>query len=118
MRFFLTTIFIFVLLLSCGRRNAVPKEFIQPDEMGRILWDMSLAEDLVENMHRRDTGADKKTKTLIEYQKVFGLHKVTEKQFRNSYDYYKSHPDIFKVMLDSVHARSERRRAEFFKMRT
>ena len=118
MRFFLIIISIFVFLLSCGRRNAVPKEFIQPDEMGSILWDMSLAEDLVENMHRRDSGLDKKTKTEIEYQKVFGLHKVTEKDFRDSYTYYKSHPAIFKVMLDTVHARSERRRTEFFKMRT
>ena len=117
MRFFLITLSLFILLLSCGRRNAVPKEYIQPDEMGKILWDMSLAEDLVENMNRRDT-ANKKTKILVEYQKVFGLHKITEKQFRDSYDYYTTHPAIFNLMLDSVHARSERRRAEFFKMRT
>jgi len=51
MRFFLITLSLFILLLSCGRRNAVPKEYIQPDEVGKILWGMSLAEDLVEDMN-------------------------------------------------------------------
>ena len=109
---------IVLLGFGCSHRYRVPKEFIQPEQMTQVLWDMSLAEDLVANTRKKDSTRNIKKETQIEYEKVFGIHKISEKQFRDSYDFYKQNPLILEVVLDTLHARSERRRQEFFKLRS
>ena len=118
MKQILLIVVLFLLCFGCSHRYRVPKEFIQPEQMTQLFWDMSLAEDVVINTHRKDSSRNIKKDTQIEYEKVFGIHKVTEKQFRDSYDFYREHPLILKVVLDSLQARSERRRQDFFKLRS
>ena len=38
------------------------------------------------------------------------LNNITKDQFYDSYNYYKQHPDLLKVILDSITATSEKER--------
>lgn len=100
--------------LSCKDNNRVPKKFIQPDQMGRVLFSLSMAEEFVNTYVAKDSFRNKEQELQKEYQKVFLLYKVTREDFEKSYEFYKTHPDIFRVMLDTLDARGQRRRIDLY----
>ena len=100
--------------VSC-KRNNVPADIIQPDEMGKILFDISMAEEFVNSYITKDSSRNKEAEIQREYQKVFMLYKVTEAGFRKSYAYYNSHPLIFKTLMDSLNARGQRARNKLYR---
>lgn len=108
-----------VLIMAFGvaacSRNRVPSNIIQPHEMGNMLFEISMAEEFVNSFIAKDSSRDKEVEIRKEYQKIFLLHKVTEAQFKKSYGFYKSHPVIFKTMMDSLNARAQRERNELYR---
>ncbi len=102
------------VVLSCKDNNRVPKNIIQPDEMGKVLFALNMAEEFVNAYVAKDSFRNKEQELQKEYQKVFLLYKVTKEDFEKSYEFYKIRPDIFKVMLDTLDARGQRRRVELY----
>lgn len=66
------------------------------------MWDIAQAESYANQYIVRDSAKDLKKETLVLYQKVFALHKTNKEQFSESLKYYESHPEIHKVLLDSL----------------
>lgn len=104
----------FCLGLSCKSNHSVPKKILQPDLMGKVLFSLNMAEEFVNSYVAKDSFRNKEQELQREYQKVFLLFQVTKEDFEKSYEYYKTHPDIFKAMLDSLDARGQRRRIELY----
>ncbi len=84
------------------------------DTMKGIVWDMAHADALAQNLYKKDTGSIE-LKRLALYQKVFSIHNINKETFYNSYNYYQSHPDKNKILMDSVANYANRKRGDAFK---
>jgi len=107
MRFLLLTGFLFFLLTSCSRKEATPAGVLPVAKMKDVLWDVMRADQFLANfVFSRDTSVNKRTASIRLYRQVFRIHGVTHESFQQSLDYYLAHPAMFKVILDSVTAKS------------
>lgn len=113
---FLILLVTVLLFSNCSNKSNVPSDIIQPDEMGNMLFEVTMAEEFVNGYVAKDSSRNKEVEILKEYQKIYLLHGVSEKKFRDSYDFYKSHPYIFKTMMDSLDARAQKKRNEMYQM--
>lgn len=105
-----------LMLLSVGCSRTVPRNIIKQDKMQDVLTDILLAEGFAENFLLIDTSKRRDEWFAGEYSKVMAIHKITQDQFRKSLDYYKSKPDVFKVIIDSVNQRGSRNRDESYQL--
>lgn len=101
-----------LLAVSCSRN--VPRNIIDQDKMQDVLTDVLLAEGFTENFLLLDTSKKRDEWLAGEYSKVMTIHQITQDQFRRSLDYYKSKPDVFKVIIDTVNQRGMRNRDESY----
>ncbi len=111
--------FLFMLLTallfsSCSSKNKVPSGIIQPDEMGTMLFEVTMAEEFVNGYVAKDSSRNREAEIQKEYQKILLLHEVSEKKFKDSYDFYRSHPGIFRTMIESLDAKAQKKRNEMF----
>jgi predicted neuraminidase len=96
------------MLLSCGKNNKPPSSLIQPKEMQSILWDVMRAETLASEIARKDSAIDVAIETKSLSQKVFNIHKTDSATFNKSYNWYVKHPDVLKIIFDSLYIQKER----------
>ncbi len=102
------------VMLSCKNSDRIPGDILQPERMGKVLFALNMAEEFVSLYVAKDSARNKEQELEKEYQKVFLLYQVTKDEFEKSYEFYKKHPDIFKVMLDTLDARGQRRRIDLY----
>lgn len=115
MNVFRSALLMLVWILTGCLGKDVPSSIIQPHEMGNILFEISMAEEFVNTYVAKDSLINRDTAIRKEYQKIFLLHDISEAKFKKSYDYYRSHIDVFKVMMDSLNNRSQRARNELYR---
>lgn len=104
----------FFCLLSCNNSDKIPDNVIDQEKMGIIIYDITMAEGNIEVNSFKDTTLNKDSMLLIEMDKVLAIHKVSQKDFTDSYQFYKSHPEIFKVVTDTLFDRTQRSRDNTF----
>ena len=98
----LIIIFSFIVT-GCKNKNSIPKEIIPQKKMQDVLWDLMRADHFLNDyILNRDTSLDKADERLKVYNKVFTIHQISREEFNKSFTYYKSHPFLFKVMMDSI----------------
>lgn len=91
-----------LILISCGKKNAIPSEVLQPGKMQLVLWDIMRA-DAVTTQHLKTYTSSEAAAENVKLQKaVFAIHNVTREDFYKSLDYYKAHTSLMKVMMDSI----------------
>ena len=104
----LLPLFIFTLLWSCSGKNKIPPEIIQPNEMQNILWDLMRAQALSTEIARKDSVINEVTETKALTKKVFEIHNITSTAFTLSYNWYTNHPDVMRIVFDSLNAQNQR----------
>ncbi len=97
-----------ILLFSCGKSNEPPSSLIQPKEMKSILWDVMRAETLASEIARKDSSVDVAIETKTLSEKVFRIYKTDSASFNKSYNWYVKHPDVLKIIFDSLYIQKER----------
>ena len=97
-----------VLIISCG--TAGNKKILPVNTMKTVMWDMMKADEWFVRTSQKDSLAKKKREDIRVYEQVFAVHRITRKQFYNSYKFYETHPVALKELLDSVDALSGRER--------
>jgi hypothetical protein len=102
------TLIIFTMLWSCSGKNKIPSEIIQPNEMQNILWDVMRAQALSTEIARRDSTLNEVTETKVLTQKVFEIHNISSTAFTLSYNWYTNHPDVMRIVFDSLNAQNQR----------
>ena len=111
-RFFpLVILFLFV---KCGNKHSGGVDIIPTPAMTTVLWDMIQVDEFATANLLKDTSKNIKIERIKLYGQVFKLHKISEKEFAASFKYYTGHPDVMKVMFDSLSARSERERRALY----
>jgi hypothetical protein len=103
------------LVVSCGSRGRVPADIIPSAAMETIIWQLMQADEYVNTIVAKDTTKKSNTERMIRYQQVFELNKTTEAEFKKSYQFYMAHPDITKIVFDSIIAKAGRQRVELYK---
>lgn len=103
MRFFLF-IFLLAIVFGCVRNNGIPKDIIPQNHMRKIIWDLMRADAYVSDFIMEDSTRDKKVESAVLYEKIFAIHSTTQESFKRSMSFYESHPDLLKVITDSLKA--------------
>lgn len=108
----------FCAFIACNSDDQVPADVIPTQKMQTIVWQLMQADEYVNMLLTKDTLKKSNVERIKRYQQIFSLNKVSEAAFRNSYRYYLDHPDIAKVMFDSIVAVAQRQRSDLYKPKT
>lgn len=115
MRSFILLLFIF-FITACGQHK-IPDDIIKVNDMKFIMWDLTRAGQYNELKNLKDTSSKIKPSATLLYEQVFSLHKVKKDDFYKSLKFYQSHPDINKVLMDSLAAYATRERTKLYQKR-
>jgi hypothetical protein len=108
----------FCALVACNSEDQAPADVVPVKKMQTIVWQLMQADEYVNMLLTKDTLKKSGTERIKRYQQIFALNKVSESAFRNSYRYYLDHPEISKVMFDSIVAVAQRQRSDLYKPKT
>ncbi len=103
MRTGLLIIFCLFIITGCKNKNRIPADIIPQKKMQAILWDMMRADQFLGDfVLNKDSGLDKRAESIKLYGQVFAIHQISKEQFGESFSFYKTHPALFKVIMDSL----------------
>jgi hypothetical protein len=99
-------VFLLLFTIACGQADKVPDGVLSKENMRDVLIDMNLA-DVYSSENIAQGGVPvpdsvRQDKVKIYYTQILQLHKLTPKQFRESYAFYESHPDRMKEVYDMM----------------
>jgi len=94
-------ILLFIYLLSCSEKRQV-NDILPEDKMREVMWDLMRADQYVTAFLLKDSTHNKKAESIKLYEEIFQIHKITREQFKTSFDYYSSRPDLLRPILDSL----------------
>ena len=92
--------FLSILAVACRQQS---QPHLPPDKMQRLLFDIHLAETYSMTLHEDSTkrNVERNQDSLaLFYRSIFKHHQITEKEFDESFDWYKQNPE----QLDSIYA--------------
>lgn len=107
-----------LLFAACGSRDKVPVGIIPTRTMETIVWQLMQSDEYVNTLLAKDSAKKSSTERMLRYQEIFELNKTSMAEFKKSYQFYMAHPDITKLMFDSIIARASRQRIELYKSKT
>ena len=102
-----------VLCLSCGS-NRPPSNVLPQEKMEIIIWQLAQSDEYVNSLLSKDSSKKSSTERMRRYSEIFDLNHVTEEEFKRSYRFYMTHPEVGKVMFDSISARASRQKDQRF----
>ncbi len=106
----LIIVFIAISLFACKSKKVDPK-LIPLNSMKIVLWDILKADEWYIQTSIRDTLHARVNENFLLYEEVYKVHHINKDQFYNTYKFYETHPDQFKVLIDSVVAYGDRDKA-------
>jgi len=113
MKHVITSLFILSLLSACSSKGKIPPDVLNINTMKPIVWDMiSTEQNIVASDPVRIDSF--KLPLIAGYEKVFAVHKIDKNTFYKSFDFYEAHPDLLKVLMDSVSSYGMRKKAELY----
>lgn len=100
--YLLASVALSVLFSFCNR----PKEVLSRKDMEKLMYDVYMAEAIIENDYQNFDTPEKKEALINE---VFKKHKISQAQWDTSLSWYSDKIDIYLKMNDSVKVRLKRR---------
>jgi hypothetical protein len=94
-------IILLICLFSCSGKHETDN-ILPEGTMREVIWDMMRADQYVAAFLVKDSTHNKKAESIKLYEEVFHIHKITRDQFKTSFDYYSSRPDLLRPILDSL----------------
>lgn len=101
--------FVVVILLTgaCSTQQKVPDNILPPPQMQAVLWDMFRAGNFVTSFQlAADSTLTREKEQIKWFNRVLQVHQVKEEQFKKSMEYYKRHPELLSVIMDSLSRKS------------
>ena len=103
MRYGLLIICCLLIIAGCKNKNRIPAGIITQKKMQAILWDMMRADQFLGDfVLNKDSSLDKRIESIKLYEQVFSIYHISKEQFGKSFSFYKTHPALFKVIMDSL----------------
>ena len=75
---------------------------------------MIRADEFVNSYVLRDTSLKNKEEHIKMYEQVFKIHNINRDAFYKSFKYYQEHPDVNKMMFDSLLSHTNRIRKTLY----
>jgi hypothetical protein len=105
-------IVVFIILIcciaGCGEKHELPSGILKSEKMQEVLWDVILAEAYTTEFIKKDSSKNVQTENAKLQQQIFAIHKISKQEFYDSYNYYNSHIELMKTLLDSITTRGEK----------
>lgn len=89
------------LLVACSKEQKAPPDVLPPQKMQAILWELMKADEVV-NHYAADPAKNRYAISIDLYNKAFIKGGTTKEVFKKSIDWYSSHPQVLKPVLDSL----------------
>ena len=106
MKFRLLIFFLVLFFAGCKSRNKIPQNILPQAKMQAVLQDMIRADKfLTDFVFIKDTSLNKDTASIKLYEQVFRIHHISKENFQQSFAFYRAHPLLLKVLLDSLNTR-------------
>lgn len=103
MRIILLFIAVVFFFPGCKSKTKIPTDVLPPAKMEKVLWDLMRADQfLADYVLNKDLTLNKDSQSVNLYQQIFSIHKVSKEKFKKSFDFYQLHPDLLKVIMDSL----------------
>lgn len=112
-------VFVVGLLLSAciSDEVAIPEEILQEKKMVEVMTDMQLLESASQKGLIKTDSISGNAKAMQHYAAIFKFYNTTEKQFRESHDFYQEHPKLLEEIYDKVLIELSKQQAELKKVR-
>jgi hypothetical protein len=95
-------VFILSLLISCSKKEVeIPDDVIPRDTMIVVLAEIHLAEATIQVLNVELNDSTKKAAVGL-YRHIFSKHKITQANFKKSFDFYRNEPTYLHAMYDEV----------------
>ena len=78
--------------------------------MQAVLWDVIKADAFTTEVIQKDTAKNAAEENLKLQQQIFTMHHISKNDFYRSFDYYKTHTPVLRVILDSMIVQAGRNR--------
>ncbi len=105
---------VFIILISCfvacNKKQALPSGVLNTDKMQSVLWDIMMADAYTNEFIKKDSLKSAEIENAKLQQQIFSIHKISKKEFYDSYNYYNIHVDLMKTLLDSMSSKAEKER--------
>ena len=102
-----------IIFVGCSSPDETPSGIISADEMKPLIWDVMKAQNLAQQMAKRDSTLNDSIETVRLTEKVFNIYKINKEEFKKSYDWYIKHPTVLKEIFDSLYFQKQRNNSEF-----
>ncbi len=96
-----TFFFFFILFLSCTH-NELSIKILPPDKMEILLWEQFKLDAFTREFIARDSSKNLTVENYKLQQIIFKKYNTNKEQFYNSYNYYLSRQDEFKIIIDNI----------------
>ena len=96
-----TFFFFFILFFSCSHKE-LSKEILPPDKMEILMWEQFKLDAFTREFIARDSTKNLTQENYLLQQIIFKNYNTSKEQFYNSYNYYLSHQDEFKIIIDNI----------------
>jgi hypothetical protein len=97
-----------IFFFSCAQKNKVPETILPPDRMDKLLMDMLRAEEFFNQKQADSAFLDSVTRINL-YQSVLAANKTNKEDFKRSFTFYESHPEMLKTVLDAMHSQANKK---------
>jgi len=104
-----------VIVLLAGCNGSAPKNVLPVNTMKVVMFDMLKADEWYARKLVGDTLMLKVKEDIPLYEQVFAVHKITKKQFYDSYHYYEAHPIAYKELVDSLESYANKQKLKTIK---
>lgn len=91
-----------LVFCACSATPSVPKDVLPPEKMAAVLYDVILADEMVDFLQTSDSSFRQFTRRASYYDTVFQLHQVKKEGFQKSLKYYQGRPDLLKGILETL----------------
>jgi len=105
-------IIVYFLALAC---SSTPKHVLPVNTMKVVMFDMLKADDWYARIIVGDTLMQRVKEDIPLYEQVFAVHKLTKKEFFDSYHYYEAHPVAYKELIDSLESYANNQKLKMLK---
>lgn len=96
---------LFYFLPACRNDQQIPRGVLPKDKMQAVMWDMLNASQYLSLYRLTKDTVNKTAESARIYGQVFQVNHITKAEFEKSYAYYRDHPTLMKVIMDSLNKR-------------
>ncbi len=104
----LTVMLTCLMILSCTKKEELPPNLLSENKMQAVFWDFLRVDAFSSEFLKRDSSRSDTLGNMALQQYIFKHHKVTRKDFYDTYHYYAGKPEKMVALIDSMVARQRK----------